>query len=128
MMVSMNLVSVKDLAAVQPRRLRQSIFSIKTVLGCSSCIKGWMPLSIAVSFNNILATGEFQMNCWFGKCCWSANKTKATIQCSTKALCANSVVIQKINVSYISGVHTRASTEQDIAIIVMSHRRVRCNL
>ena len=47
----------KNLAAVQPHLLRQSIFSNMTALGFPSC---WIPSNIVISFNNILVTGEFR--------------------------------------------------------------------
>ena len=40
--------------------LRQNIFTITTALGFLSCLQCWMPASTVVSFNDLLATGEFK--------------------------------------------------------------------
>ena len=60
MMATVNMVCVKDLAGVRttpPPKAKH--FAIKTALGFLSCLQCWMPTSIVVSFNNVLATGEF---------------------------------------------------------------------
>ena len=49
MIVPVNCSSVKG----------QNIFTIKTALGFLSCLQCWMPARTVVSFNDILATGEF---------------------------------------------------------------------
>ena len=53
MAFSVTLVS-KDLAAVEPHLLGHSIFA----LGFLSCLQCWIPPSVVLSFNNILATIE----------------------------------------------------------------------
>ena len=59
MMISVNLMSVIRPSGSTNPPPKASVFAIKSSLCFPSSLQRWMPPSIVVGVNNILATGEF---------------------------------------------------------------------